>query len=203
MKKYLLLLCVLLLSGGFEVKAEDWTELQHEVSLSYGGLPVFDLLSHYENYFQPSNPAVDFYDDKGKFGGLNVSYIFYPDENWGLGLVYSYTNSDKLIFNKEQFRAIGDFYNSYHTIAPSFKYNWFNYNFITLYSRINAGITIATANASYISKTGRPEEDRVRKVFFMYQASPIGIELGNQIAGFVEVGFGHMGTAMAGVRYRM
>ena len=37
----------------------------------------------------------------------------------------------------------------------------------------------------------------------MYQVSPIGIEVGRQIAGFVEVGFGHMGTAMAGIRYRM
>lgn len=204
MKKYLLsLFCVLLLSGSFEGKAEGWTDLQHEVSLSYGGLPVFDLLNHYENYFKPDNPALNLFDDKGNFGSINISYLFYPDENWGIGLIYSYTNSDKRIFNNEKSYIMGDFLNSFHTIAPSFKYNWYNYDFVTLYSRINAGITIATAEASYISETGRPAAKTEVKALFMYQVSPIGIELGRQIAGFVEVGFGHMGTAMAGLRYRM
>lgn len=200
MKKSLLLLAVMLFSFGFQTRAEDWTDLQHEVSISYGGLPVLDLLDYYEGYFKPSGDNVGFYDDKGKFGSLNLSYIFYPDENWGLGLVFSYTNSDKRIVNKAS--IMGDFSNSFFTIAPSFKYNWFNYDFITLYSRLNAGVSIATAQASYVGERTRQEKTEV-KAFFMYQASPIGIELGRQIAGFVEVGFGHMGTAMAGLRYRL
>lgn len=201
MKKCFLLLSVLLLSCGFEGKADDWTDLQHEVSLSYGGLPVFDLLSHYENYFNPTDPSAGLFNDKGKFGAANISYLFYPDENWGIGLVYSYTNSDKRILNDNRF--VGDFFNSFHTIAPAFKYNWYNYKFITLYSRVNVGITIATSNASFIARNGEPDEKTKVKPFFMYQVSPIGIELGRQIAGFVEVGFGHMGVAMAGIRYKM
>lgn len=200
MKKRLLLFVVMLLSLSFQGKAEDWTDLQHEVSLSYGGLPVVDLLGYYENYFTPSASQASLYDDKGKFGAFNISYLFYPDENWGLGLVYSYTNSDKLILNNK--KIAGDFYNSFHSICPSFKYNWYNYNFITLYSRVNAGIAIATTKASYISQK-QVEQKTATKAFFMYQVSPIGIEVGRQVAGFVEVGFGHMGTAMAGLRYRM
>ena len=97
MKKCLLLLSMMLFAFCFQSKAQNWTDLQHEVSLSYGGLPVADLLHHYENYFDPSTESVNLYDDKGKFGALNISYIFYPDEDWGIGLVYSYTNSDKRI----------------------------------------------------------------------------------------------------------
>lgn len=197
MKKSLLLLAVLLFSLSFQVKAQDWKELQHEVSLSYGGLPVADLLDYYSGYFKPSTSSL--YDDKGKFGAFNISYLFYPDENWGIGLVYSYTNSDKRITSNH--KIVGDFFNSFHSICPSFKYNWYNYNFITLYSRLNAGIAIATADASYINAKER-EKTEV-KAFFMYQVSPIGIEVGRQIAGFIEVGFGHMGTAMAGLRYKL
>lgn len=200
MKKRLLLFVVMLLSLSFQGKAEDWTDLQHEVSLSYGGLPVVDLLGYYENYFTPSASQTSLYDDKGKFGAFNISYLFYPDENWGVGLVYSYTNSDKRILNNN--KIAGDFYNSFHSICPSFKYNWYNYNFITLYSRVNAGVAIATTKASYISQK-QVEQKIATKAFFMYQVSPIGIEVGRQVAGFVEVGFGHMGTAMAGLRYRM
>lgn len=200
MKKRLLLFVVMLLSLSFQGKAEDWTDLQHEVSLSYGGLPVVDLLGYYENYFTPSASQASLYDDKGKFGAFNISYLFYPDENWGVGLVYSYTNSDKLILNNK--KIAGDFYNSFHSICPSFKYNWYNYNFITLYSRVNAGIAIATTKASYISQK-QVEQKTATKAFFMYQVSPIGIEVGRQVAGFVEAGFGHMGTVMAGLRYRM
>lgn len=200
MKKRLLLFVVMLLSLSFQGKAEDWTDLQHEVSLSYGGLPVVDLLGYYENYFTPSASQASLYDDKGKFGAFNISYLFYPDENWGVGLVYSYTNSDKLILNNK--KITGDFYNSFHSICPSFKYNWYNYNFITLYSRVNAGVAIATTKASYISQK-QVEQKTATKAFFMYQVSPIGIEVGRQVAGFVEAGFGHMGTVMAGLRYRM
>ena len=201
MKKSVLLFTMMLFALCFQSKAQDWTDMQHEVSLSYGGLPVADLLHHYERYFDPSAESVDLYDDKGKFGALNISYLFYPDEDWGIGLVYSYTNSDKRILAGD--KIVGDFFNSYHSICPSFKYNWYNYNFITLYSRVNAGIGIATAKASFINEENKPDEDTRVKAFFMYQVSPIGIELGRQMAGFVEVGFGHMGTAMAGIRYRM
>ena len=150
MKKSVLLFTMMLFALCFQSKAQDWTDMQHEVSLSYGGLPVADLLHHYERYFDPSAESVDLYDDKGKFGALNISYLFYPDEDWGIGLVYSYTNSDKRILAGD--KIVGDFFNSYHSICPSFKYNWYNYNFITLYSRVNAGIAIATAKASFINE---------------------------------------------------
>lgn len=201
MKNSLLLLAMMLFSLCFQGKAADWTYLQHEVSLSYGGLPVADMLDYYNNYFKPPLSITDLYDDKGKFGSLNISYLFYPEENWGFGLVYSYTNSDKRITNQTD--IVGDFFNSFHTICPSFKYNWYRYDFVTLYSRLNAGVTIATAKASYINEKNLPDESNKVKAFFMYQVSPVGIEVGRQIAGFVEVGFGHMGTVMAGLRYRM
>lgn len=201
MKKSVLLFAILLSFLSFQAKAQDWTDLQHEVSLSYGGLPVADLLDYYDGYFKPTVSSLSLYDDKGKFGALNISYLFFPDEKWGVGLVYSYTNSDKQIVNNHN--ILGDLSSSFHSICPSFKYNWYNYNFVTLYSRVNAGVAIATAQANYINDKNQPDETTKVKTFFMYQVSPIGIELGRQIAGFVEVGFGHMGTAMAGLRYRM
>ncbi|WP_102406141.1 hypothetical protein [Parabacteroides bouchesdurhonensis] len=202
MKKIVLFLAILFSFAIYEVQAEDWTDLQHEVSFSYGGFPVFDMLDYYENHFNPVEGSVDFYDDKGKFGSFNISYLFFPDENWGIGLVYSYNNSDKRILNN--LLPVGDFNNSFHTIAPSFKYNWYNYDFITLYSRVNLGVTIATSKASFFNETEHQTEEKTKVTpFFMYQVSPIGIELGRQFAGFVEVGIGHMGVAMAGLRYRM
>lgn len=201
MKKGVLLLMVMLFSLSFEGKADDWTDLQHEVSLGYGGLPVVDLLSYYEDYFNPPASSASLYNDKGKFGAFNVSYLFYPDENWGIGLTYSYTNSDKRIVDKG--KIAGDFYNSFHSICPSFKYNWYSYNFLTLYSRLNVGVAIATSKVTSAIPKNQSERETATKAFFMYQVSPVGIEVGRRVAAFVEVGFGHMGTAMAGLRYRL
>ena len=52
MKKGLLLLAAVLCALSYQAKAQNWTDLQHEVSLSYGGLPVADLMSYYEDYFR-------------------------------------------------------------------------------------------------------------------------------------------------------
>ncbi|WP_455628967.1 hypothetical protein [Parabacteroides chinchillae] len=202
MKRFLLLLTVLFAVSVNKGMAEDWTDLQHEVSFSYGALPVFDLLNYYENHFDPSEQSVNLYDDKGKFGSFNISYLFFPDENWGIGLIYSYNNSDKYILNGS--KPIGNFSNSFHTIAPSFKYNWFNSDFVTLYSRVNVGISLATTKVSFYDEQEHQTTEKTKVTpFFMYQASPIGLELGRQFAGFVEAGFGHMGTVVAGLRYRM
>lgn len=202
MKRFLLLLAVLFTASVNKGVAEDWTDLQHEVSFSYGALPVFDLLNYYENHFNPADNSVNFYDDKGKFGSFNISYLFFPDENWGIGFMYSYTNSDKYIVSAKQ--PVGTFSNSFHTIAPSFKYNWFNRDFITLYSRVNVGISLATSKVSFLSGQDHRAVEKTKVTpFFMYQASPVGIEVGRQFAGFVEAGIGHMGTVVAGLRYRM
>ena len=42
MKKSVLLFTMMLFALCFQSKAQDWTDMQHEVSLSYGGLPVGD-----------------------------------------------------------------------------------------------------------------------------------------------------------------
>ena len=202
MKTKVVVLLVLLITIGTKAKAQDWMELNHEISLSYGVLPALDILDRYENYFKPAENSVHYYDDKGRFGSFNLSYLIFPDEVMGIGLIYSYTNADKKISHEG--KAIGTFVNSFHTIAPSFKYNWFNADWITLYSRANIGITIATGKGDFYNKNQHQTEERSKvRCFLMYQASPIGIELGRQVAGFVEAGFGHMGTVMAGVRYRM
>lgn len=204
MKKSIWILIILFLIPNSKIKAEDWTDMMHEVSFSYGVFPVQDLLGYYENYFvkQRVKSSMEAFDDKAKFGAFSVSYLFYPDENIGLGLIYSYHNGDKEILKGKT--PIGTCYSSFHTIAPSFKYNWYNYDYFTLYTRINMGVSIATAKFSYFDLDKQREGEKTEvKPFFMYQVSPIGVELGRQVAGFLEAGFGHLGTVTVGLRYRL
>lgn len=45
-------------------------------------------------------------------------------------------------------------------------------------------------------------KDSKTEIGFAWQASPVGIEIGNnQVSGFLEGGFGYQGMVIAGVRF--
>ena len=76
---------------------------------------------------------------------------------------------------------------------PRFKAEWLHGKILTLYSSLAAGVTFY--KDSFVGDTDN-------KVVFARQISPIGIEIGDAIAGFAELGIGQLGVAQVGVRVR-
>ena len=76
---------------------------------------------------------------------------------------------------------------------PRFKAEWLHGRIFTLYSSLAAGVTFY--KDSFVGDTDN-------KVVFAWQLSPIGIEVGDMIAGFAEFGIGQLGVAQIGVRVR-
>ena len=91
-------------------------------------------------------------------------------------------------------KKIGDLTQSYFTLMPAVKFDWFQSKTFGVYSKLGAGATIR-------SEKGGDENESA--LHFNWQASLLGLELGShQIRGFVEVGVGEQGIGLVGLRYK-
>lgn len=93
-----------------------------------------------------------------------------------------------------------DYTDNWFSLTPNVKFNWYNSNSgnLMLYSR--AGLGIATGNRNVPdTNTGSHFDSKVQFAFIL---SPIGIEVGKNIAFFAEAGIGQTGTVSMGLRFR-
>jgi len=89
---------------------------------------------------------------------------------------------------------------NWFSLTPNVKFNWYNSKSgkLILYSR--AGIGIASGSRKLPDTSTGTHLDT--KVAFAFIASPIGIEVGRNIAFFAEAGIGQTGSISMGVRFR-
>ena len=76
---------------------------------------------------------------------------------------------------------------------PHLKMRWLNLRVLSLYSRVNAGLTFAESK-------GAGQGCSAEK--FAWQISPIGVELGGRLAAYAEAGVGTVGSLIVGLRFR-
>lgn len=177
-------LCIaLLFTLVFAVSAQSDFK-RHEVSIGYGFKPTSDWIDSFSDAFV--SPAIKSNSDSS-FGTLSLTYNYRLSEMFGVGGVFSYSN------RKKDWGASYKEKLNYYTIMPRVKAEWIHGKIFTLYSAVAAGVTI------YSDKFGSETES---KVCFGWQVSPIGIEVGNCIAGFAELGVGQLGIGQVGVRCR-
>lgn len=91
------------------------------------------------------------------------------------------------------------------SIMPTFKFPWFNFSHVGMYSKIAGGICLSFEPAS-LSSSEETEEDSSDKnspVGWALQLTPVGVEFGGDTArGFVETGVGMQGMLIVGARFR-
>ena len=124
-------------------------------------------------------------------GTINLTYNYRITKLIGVGAAFSYAYSSRDWVDGKSSPIKESRY--YYTVMPRVKFEWLRKGIITLYSAVAAGVTIFNDTAD-----GKSDNS----VFFNYQASPIGIEIGNTIGGFAELGVGQLGIAQLGVRAR-
>lgn len=175
--KKIILLAIVLLSTGMMVAQQ-----RHELSFGYGYPTAVKINNSIGDAFIGAFAGFDA--DNTFTGSFNLEYMNNFHSRMAAGVILGYEHSNmKEIDYKENFI----------TIMPAFKMNWVKKDIFRFYSKVAAGITLDVASHPQVSDTD---------VEFAYQVSPLGFEVGRAFSGFAEIGYGHQGIALVGVRYK-
>ena len=204
MKKTFCLLAALAVSAfiGMPAQAqEEVKEPRHEIAVSYGVMPNsiwIDVFSKIGAGIFGESSKNDHY-----VGPLSLEYYYHTSPLVGVGAVAVFANNNEDAFRNEQIK--NHRLRSYYTLMPSVKFNWLRKDIWGLYSKVAAGVSIARFSDQAYNENGKltGEKNITNDVFFNFQASLIGAEVGNQqVRGFAELGIGEQGIALAGVRFK-
>ncbi len=179
-------------------KAHD-DNLRHEIGISYGVEPnsiwvdaLTDLVpemvgQHTEN--------------KKWFGSLGVEYFYHITPLVGVGGIFTTNIATEDVYSNDLLRLYRA--KSFFSLMPSVKLNWLRKDRWGLYSKAAIGAFYARfADKDYDeNKRKASKADVTSEWGFNWQVSLIGIEAGgDRVRGFIELGLGEQGVALAGVR---
>ena len=171
-----------------------------EVSASYGFAPATGIIKDmYE--IETDDLKFNSFDDAEKWGAITANVNLRLTEKFALGLSYTFSQLSQDAGYQIKDVTIATFSNqelSYNSLMLNIKKAWMSTRFVTVYSRISGGVTFIKIKGDddFLSY----EES---KKYGAFQVSPIGVEVGNNLAVFLEGGFGTMGILQGGVRLRL
>lgn len=130
---------------------------------------------------------------------LGLGYKYHVNDRFSAGANLSYqsiTTTYKLEDKDDGSRAKGERKISLVTIMPSVEYKYLKRDAFQLYGNADIGIAIGSVSQDISSDTGT---DSSSGVAFAFQANPVGMRIGKQVAGFIEVGAGFKGFVTLGL----
>ena len=198
MKKILLMVIAAMMAAvNVSAQCED---LKNELSLSYGfgslsqlgdglGEGLIMIFSNTEN------------DDSFILGPISAEYFCHLNNpRLAIGGILSYSKWDSDIVKRSgNHEKVGERKRDYFSVMPALKWYWSNKNSFGFYSKAAAGVAFLSSTEKDFD-TSKSYDDS--GTYFMFQLSLIGVEFGNQFRGFAELGVGHQGFAVAGLRYK-
>lgn len=164
-----------------------------EVYAGYGVVTAQDIISGLSNMLAGAllPGMVKRIDVKGGgayFGGID----YYAGNRVAIGLQINYASFD------QQYSLSSNDTSSikakYFTPLVHAKFIWIGKEFFQVYSAVSGGATFITAK--------NDEKEKDNKAAGAFQISPVGIRAGNNLAVFVEAGFGFQGLLSGGVSFR-
>ena len=195
--KFKCLLTALSISALMCVPVHAQDETRHEVSISYGVLPNSIWLDIADDIIASSFGAD--ISNSAAVGPIGLEYYYRTSPLIAVGAVATFAGHSEE--QKRDGAITAKSKNSYFTLMPSVKFNWLRRNNWCMYSKIAAGATLQHSSVEGTATDRNNYTDN--QVFFNFQVSALGIEAGSQnVRGFVELGTGEQGVALAGVRFR-
>ena len=180
------------------VQAQDEMETRHEVAVSYGTVPNSIWIDILTEVIKASfGESMDSYKHVGP---IALEYYYHTSPLIGVGAVAIFTSNNENGFIKDV--KSSHTFRSYFSFMPSIKFNWLRKKNWGMYSKLAAGVTYAHFKQDdYDNGVATGEETTANDLLFNFQASLLGIEAGGQnVRGFVELGMGEQGVALAGIR---
>ena len=189
MKKFFVAICVALL--GISVQAQ---EQKHEVGAFYGLGSASNVLSFITTVFSVAAG------DQGSFWGpVGVEYYYHVSPVVGLGAVASYACCKA----EDDKTRKDDLTESFFTVMPSVKFDWFCKKNFGMYSALSAGVMFCSITCNDNARANDPNAKDENLTSLMFQLTAVGAEFGGErFRGFVEAGVGEKGLLCAGLRYK-
>lgn len=163
------------------------SELKNEIGLYYGFGSASNVVSSLTAAF---SGAVG--DQSNFWGPVGIEYYYHVTPVVGVGGMASVAGCN--VGNKN---GQTDFTETFITVMPAVKFNWLRKEYFGMYSGVAAGIMFVSADTK-----GDPTVKGESKVYFMGNATALGLEFGGAFRGFAELGFGEKGFLCAGIRYK-
>ena len=199
MKKFMMMVAVALMTAMSVNAQSGYEDTKHEVGISYGALSNTTWLSIADAMGTTLTMGALRYDDGNFTGPIAVEYFYHLNPVVGVGAIGAFAHETKdILFSNEKY---GEAKNTFITVLPAVKFNWLRKKNFGMYSKLAAGLTFASKKEDY--SKGSVDNRSETKVGFNFQVSALGIEAGSEnIRGFVELGVGEQGVALAGIRVK-
>lgn len=197
------LLAILAISIAFcaTAQTQEPEETRHEIAISYGTVPN----SMWIDILTDVIPAMfgEDYEDYKCVGPIGLEYFYHTSPLIGVGAVAVFaTNNEDGYYDN----ALSSHINrTYFTFMPSVKFNWLRKKNWGLYSKLALGTTYTHFVNKDYDEQGHKSEEKItaNDLLFNFQVSLLGFEAGgSHVRGFLELGMGEQGVALAGVRYK-
>ena len=196
MKIKILMVAVAFMTA-WNVNAQN-ENLHHELSLSYGVGSIAQVGGIGEGIALIFSDKE--YDDGFILGPITAEYFYhFNNPRLAIGGSFSYSKWDSDVLIRNSHEKVGETKRNFFSIMPSFKCYWVNKNHFGLYSKVAAGVGFLKNKSKNFELNKENDETNT---YFMFQASFIGAEFGSKFRGFVELGVGDQGFALAGIRYK-
>lgn len=197
MKIKILMVAVAFMTA-WNVNAQN-ENLHHELSLSYGLGSIAQLGDGIGEGIALIFSDKE-YDDGFILGPITAEYFYhFNNPRLAIGGSFSYSKWDSDVLIRNSHEKVGETKRNFFSIMPSFKCYWVNKNHFGLYSKVAAGVGFLKNKSKNFELNKENDETNT---YFMFQASFIGAEFGSKFRGFVELGVGDQGFALAGIRYK-
>ena len=169
-------------------------EFKHEVAISYGALSNSQILDVFEEAITaPSQGGTTLKDDKF-FGPISAEYFYHLQPWIGIGGILVYGQKKGDLYSDSDNKKIGEDKNTYLTVMPAAKFDWFRRANVGLYSKLGVGVTLRHD----VSEDIDYDESNMH---VNWQLTAIGVEVGSkQIRAFAELGTGEQGIFLGGIR---
>ena len=209
--KYTTMIGVLLLAC-VSVQAQEKTP-QHEIAVSYGYPTIAFAMNVDSDPNCPSFLGGTFENDRD-FGPLSLEYYYRVSPLVSVGGAFTYIKRKKDIY--QWMHHSGDHTENYYAVMPSLRLNWARAKHFCLYSKVALGayLNVTTDKGVDIGINRVLDEvdnavlpstvvDKTKlRVYPIGQLSPLGIEVGDRLRVFGELGIGIQGVYYGGLRYR-
>ncbi|MDD4819478.1 MAG: hypothetical protein PHD21_01395 [Flavobacteriales bacterium] len=190
MKKNILVLALTIIATA-NITAQSTTDFKrNEISVGYGFAPVQDMFGTLETIV---SFGLFTRENSTSIGAISAGYSYHVSKVVSLGATYAFSSGESDLYTAGSFS--GHVKQQFHAVMAMGKFNWLNRKSFTMYSKVGIGVLLSSCD-------GDNKELDQNSTMVAFQWSPLGMEFGNDIAGFVEMGMGNCGFLQAGVRFR-